>query len=108
MEEVTLDPEAAGVRLVGRLERFWIPISGYQVTPVLAVASRRPKLVASPDEVSSIVRAPLWAFEPGAPIEPVETMIRGFRLRFGAYPVQGHRVWGATARVLGQLGALLG
>jgi 8-oxo-dGTP pyrophosphatase MutT (NUDIX family) len=106
-EEVGLDAAAAGVRIVGRLETFWIPVSGYQVIPILAVAGRRPVLAASPDEVQSIVRAPLDAFRPEAPIELVETTIRDFRLRFGAYPVLGHRVWGATARVLGQLGGLL-
>jgi hypothetical protein len=58
--------------------------------------------------VASIVRAPLDAFLPDAPIELVETTIRDFRLRFGAYLVGGHRVWGATARILGQLGAIVG
>lgn len=106
-EEVGLDADAAGVTIVGELETFWIPVSGYRVTPVLAVAARRPELTPSPDEVVSIVRAPLDVFLPDAPIELVETTVRGFPLRFGAYPVHGHRVWGATARILGQLGGLL-
>jgi 8-oxo-dGTP pyrophosphatase MutT (NUDIX family) len=107
-EEVGLDPEAAGIRVVGELETFWIPVSDYRVTPVLAIAARRPDLSPSPDEVESIVRAPLAAFLPEAPIELVETEIRGFSLRFGAYPTNGLRVWGATARILGQLGAIVG
>jgi 8-oxo-dGTP pyrophosphatase MutT (NUDIX family) len=107
VEEVGLDPDAAGVRVVGRLESFWIPVSDYRVTPFLAIAARRPVLVPSPDEVASIVRAPLDAFVPSAPIELVEETLRDFPLRYGAYPVGPHRVWGATARILGQLGALL-
>jgi 8-oxo-dGTP pyrophosphatase MutT (NUDIX family) len=107
-EEVALDAEAAGVRVIGKLETFWIPVSGYRITPVLAIAVRRPELAPSPDEVASIVRAPLDAFLPDAPIELVETTIRDFPLRFGAYIVGGHRVWGATARILGQLGAIVG
>jgi 8-oxo-dGTP pyrophosphatase MutT (NUDIX family) len=107
-EEVGLDPEAAGVRIVGELETFWIPISDYRVTPVLAIAARRPSLRAAPDEVEAIVRVPLAAFLPDAPIELVETEISGFPLRFGAYPTAGLRVWGATARILGQLGAIIG
>ena len=106
-EEVGLDPVAAGVRVIGELETFWIPISDYRVTPVLAIASRRPDLTPSPDEVEAIIRAPLAAFLPDAPIELVETEIRGFPLRFGAYPTNGLRVWGATARILGQLGAIV-
>ena len=107
-EEVGLDPVAAGVRVIGELETFWIPISDYRVTPVLAIAARRPELVPSPDEVEAIIRAPLDSFLPDAQIELVETEIRGFKLRFGAYPTNGIRVWGATARILGQLGAVLG
>ncbi len=107
-EEVGLDPAACGLRVVGELETFWIPVSDYRVTPVLAIASSRPELEPSPDEVDAIVRAPLEAFLPGAPIEVVETEIGGNALRFGAYPTSGLRVWGATARILGQLGAILG
>lgn len=107
-EEVGLDPVVSGVHVVGKLETFWIPISDYRVTPVVALAARRPVLTASPEEVDAIVRAPLAAFVAGARIELVETEIRGFPLRFGAYPTMGLRVWGATARILGQLGAILG
>lgn len=106
-EEVGLDPQAAGVRIVGPLESFWIPISDFRVNPILAVATRHPELTASPDEVASVIRAPLAAFLPGAPIEIVESRNSEWRLRYGAYPVQGHLIWGATARVLGQLGAML-
>ncbi len=107
-EEIGLDAVATGTRVVGELETFWIPVSGYRVTPVVAIASRQPVLRASPDEVDAIVVAPLAAFLPGAPIELVETTVRDFPLRFGAYPTVGLRVWGATARILGQLGAVLG
>jgi hypothetical protein len=37
----------------------------------------------------------------------VEQIVRGWPLRFGAYDVDGLTVWGATARILSQLGALL-
>ncbi|HEX8026461.1 MAG TPA: hypothetical protein VF484_09655, partial [Candidatus Limnocylindrales bacterium] len=67
-----------------------------------------PELRRQPSEVESIIRAPLEAFLPSAPIEMVDDDLREFRLRYGAYPVNGFRVWGATARILGQLGALLG
>ena len=106
-EEVALDAAAAGVRVVGELERFWIPISNYEVTPVLAVAARRPRLIASPDEVARIVEPRIADFLPDAPFEIVERTIRGWPLRYGAYRVDGLSVWGATARVLSQLGAVL-
>src|SRR5688572_28397426 len=106
-EEVGLDAEAAGVRVIGLLEPFWITVSDVQVTPVLAVAKRRPVIVAAPDEVARIVEAPVSAFLPDGEIEIVEAVVRDWPLRYGAYPVDGLRVWGVTARILGQLGALL-
>ena len=106
-EEVALDAAAAGVRVVGLLERFWIPVSDFDVTPVLAVAANRPVLVAAPDEVASIVEPPVARFLPGAPIAIVERTIGAWPLRYGAYEVDGLSVWGATARILSQLGAIL-
>jgi 8-oxo-dGTP pyrophosphatase MutT (NUDIX family) len=106
-EEVGLDAVAAGVRVVGALEPFWIPVSGFQVTPIVAIAERRPLLHPSPHEVARIVEAPLAAFLPGAPIEVVERTVRDWPLRYGGYRIDDLHVWGATARILGQLGALL-
>jgi 8-oxo-dGTP pyrophosphatase MutT (NUDIX family) len=107
-EEVSLDAVAAGVRVVGLLETFWIPVSDFRVTPVLAVAERRPVLLPSPSEVAQILEPPLAAFLPGSDIEIVERTVRDWPLRYGAYSIDGLHVWGATARVLGQLGALIG
>ncbi len=107
-EEVGLDPEAAGVRVVGRLEPFWIPVSDFRVTPIVAIADRTPVLAAAEAEVARIVLAPVAAFLPEAEIEIVDAVVRDWPLRYGAYRVADLRVWGATARILGQLGALLG
>jgi 8-oxo-dGTP pyrophosphatase MutT (NUDIX family) len=107
-EEIGLDPAAAEVRIVGTMESFWIPVSNFSVTPVVAVAHRRPDLVASPAEVATIVEAPLAAFVPPAPIEIVERDVGVWRIRYGGYRIGELHVWGATARFLGQLGAYLG
>jgi 8-oxo-dGTP pyrophosphatase MutT (NUDIX family) len=106
-EEIGLDARAAGVRFVGRLESFVIPVSGFTVTPVVAVARHRWHWHARPEEVRRVVEAPLAAFLPDAPIVLVHDEIRGMPLRYGAYPVEDLVVWGATARILSQLGAIL-
>jgi 8-oxo-dGTP pyrophosphatase MutT (NUDIX family) len=106
-EEVGLEVDAADVRIVGLLERFWIPVSDFEVTPVVALAHRRPVLTASPDEVARIVEPPVARFLPGAAITIVERTIRDWPLRYGSYDVEGLSVWGATARILSQLGAVL-
>ena len=106
-EEIGLDPEAAGLRVIGRLDQVWIPVSGFRITPVLAVAHRYPALYPAEAEVARIIEAPLSAFLPGAEIRIVERTMRDWPIRYGAYPVEDLLIWGATARILGQLGAAL-
>lgn len=106
-EEIALDPVAAGLRVIGLLEPFWIPVSDFEVTPVVAVAAVRPTLTASPAEVARIVEPEISRFLPDAPIEIVERTVLDWPLRYGAYAIDDLSVWGATARILSQLGAVL-
>lgn len=107
-EEVGLDPAQAGVRVLGTFEALHISVSGYAVTPVLAVAERRPHLTAAPAEVARIIEAPIASFLPGTELRRVEREIQGWFIRYAAYDVEGLAVWGMTARVLGGLGVHLG
>ena len=106
-EEIALDASVAGVRVLGLLDRFWIPVSDFEVHPVVAVAAHRPTFTASPAEVARIVEPKMEQFLPDAPIVIVERTIGDWPLRYGAYDVDGLSVWGATARILSQLGAVL-
>ncbi len=107
-EEIGLDPIAAGVRVLGILTAQWIPVSNFSVTPVVAVAERRPAMTPQDSEVAAILEASVAAFLPGAELLHIEREIRGWQIRYGAYPIGGLAVWGMTARVLGGLGAWLG
>jgi 8-oxo-dGTP pyrophosphatase MutT (NUDIX family) len=106
-EEVALDAATAGVRVLGQLDRVWIPISNFEVTPVVAVTDRPPELRASEAEVARIMHAPVAGFLPDAPVRFVERTVRDWPIRYGVFDVDGLSVWGATARILSQLGAVL-
>jgi 8-oxo-dGTP pyrophosphatase MutT (NUDIX family)/GNAT superfamily N-acetyltransferase len=106
-EEVGLDPAQCGLRVTGALETFALTVSGFRITPVVALAETRPDCRPNPEEVGRIIEAPVEAFLPDAPVELEERVIRERLIRYGVYPVEGERVWGATARMLGQLGAAL-
>ena len=71
------------------------------------MAARPPLLTPNPAEVARILEPPVSAFLPDAPVEIVERVIRDWPLRYGGYRIDGLHVWGATARILGQLGAVL-
>jgi 8-oxo-dGTP pyrophosphatase MutT (NUDIX family) len=107
-EEVALDAAGAGVRVLGTLPVQWIPVSNFTVTPVVALAARRPVMSPQPSEVAAILEPPVRAFLPGSELVNVERELRGWQIRYAAYPIAGLNVWGMTARVLGGLGAWLG
>jgi 8-oxo-dGTP pyrophosphatase MutT (NUDIX family) len=110
-EEIGLEPDSIGLRVLGELEPFWIPVSNFRVTPIVAVAGRLPPWTRDEREVERVIEAPLASFLPGAPIQTLERDVREWRIRYGAYELpelgDGPAVWGATARILGQLGAVL-
>jgi 8-oxo-dGTP pyrophosphatase MutT (NUDIX family) len=107
-EEVGLDPDTAGVDVLGHLDALWIPPSNFLVTPIVAVAERRPIFVPDPREVAAILEVRVAAFLPDVEPRIIDPDPRGRPLRYGAYIVEGRIVWGATAAILGQLGAVLG
>ena len=102
-EEVELDPDQAAVEVVGLLDEVFIPVSDFRITPVVAIARRTPRLRAHPGEVARILTPSVGAFLPSAPVEIVERTIRDWPLRYGGYRIEGLHVWGATARILGEL-----
>jgi len=100
------------LQVVGELEPFWIPVSNFRVTPIVALSDRLQAWRPDPREVARVIDAPLAAFLPDAPITTLERDVREWRIRYGAYALEelgdGPAVWGATARILGQLGAIVG
>ena len=107
-EEVGLDAEEAGVVVVGRLDPLWIPPTNFRIEPIVAIAARRPRFVPETREVAAILEAPVAAFLPDVAPVIIDPDPAGRPLRYGAYMVEGRIVWGATAAILGQLGAVLG
>ena len=95
-EETGLDP--AGVVVVATLPAVHVPVSGYEVTPVLAWwRSLSPVAVVDPTECARVEVVPLAELADPA---------RRFRVRVPsgytgpAFAVRGLLVWGFTAEVL--------
>jgi len=103
-EEIGLDPGA--VQVVGRLDPVWIPISNFELIPVVAVTDIRPHLTPREAEVSAMIEFPVRLLIEGT-VSLEEISVPGAVLQTGVYRWEGHRVWGATARTLSMLGAVL-
>ena len=103
-EEVGLDAARAGVRIVGAPRRGLHP--GQRLPDHPSRRCRRPPatLTPEPGRGRPHPRAARRRVPAGAPVEIVERVIRDWPLRYGGYRIDGLHVWGATARILGQLG----
>jgi 8-oxo-dGTP pyrophosphatase MutT (NUDIX family) len=106
-EEIGLDSDQAGVTVQGVLPVVDVRVSGFLVHPVVAFAERPPNLTPDGYEVAAIIDAPVSAFLAGSPTEVITAERDGFQLRYGGYRIGEHHVWGATAMMLGRLGAYL-
>lgn len=104
-EEIGLAPDS--VRTVGRLDPVWIPVSNFELVPVVAVANERPILTLGLDEVAELIELPLAQLLAADGVSEEEITVPGAVLRTGVYFWAGHRIWGATARTLSMLGTAL-
>ena len=93
------------VEVIGRLSPVRIPVSGFEVLPVIGFYNGIPDLTPSPHEVNSMIQTPLMPL-----IESLETrniIVRGHEITTPVFHANGHIVWGATAMVLGELKAVI-
>ena len=102
-EEIGLAP--ADVELLGTLAPVSTFVTGYLIYPhvgLIEPIAWKP----SPNEVELILELPLHQLVAGYAIRPMTR--RGFTFETDTYVVGDHLIWGATARILGDLLGRLG
>jgi 8-oxo-dGTP pyrophosphatase MutT (NUDIX family) len=103
-EEIGIDPDK--VRIVGALSSFFVIVSNFVVYPYVGVVDERPRFEPEVREVAEIVEAPVRElFDPaqrGWDRRPRGNIIVDLPYLHAG----GHLVWGATAMILGEFGAL--
>lgn len=98
-EEVGLPPE--NVEILGGLTPVGTFVTGYAVYPVVGWIRRPDVWALSPHEVDVILELDLDRLQAG--YERRRLIRHGIPLQTDAYAVDDHLVWGATARMLGDL-----
>ncbi|WP_255990300.1 CoA pyrophosphatase [Chitinolyticbacter albus] len=104
-EEIGLPLEAATV--VGQLGAY-VTISGYRVTPVVAVVSPEAQYTIDPGEVAAVFELPLSWLMQRTHYERRTVERAGVRGASYFIECEGRTVWGATAGMLLMLAAALG
>ena len=100
-EEIGL--ETTDLRIIGQLSALYIPVSNYALHPVVAVLDRRPALVPAPAEVAHILEIPLDELRDPKQLRQGRRWRGDDAITVPYFELQGERVWGATAMVLGEL-----
>lgn len=103
-EEIALPP--AAVEVLGRLDPIIVG-TGYIVTPVVGVVPPDLPLVAQEDEVAGILEAPLAHVASPAHQRLETAHFAGQERSFYVIDWADVRIWGATARMLVELGKRL-
>lgn len=106
VEELGIDPTSVEV-LDGPLTPIYIPVSGFRVTPFVGFTPDHPDIMIAASEVVSIIETPLDLIMSEENIVEEEWEIRGYKGLVPFFNIHGHRVWGATAMILGEFAELL-
>jgi len=104
-EELGVDPHS--MQILGSLSPLTIPHSRFCVWPVVAYAAQRPAFVPNGEEVAEVIQVEIaQLLAPSTRCEEV-WQLHGGPVRVPYYAVGPHKVWGATAMMLGELLAVL-
>jgi 8-oxo-dGTP pyrophosphatase MutT (NUDIX family) len=105
-EELGIEP--AAIEVLGLLDDLPTP-TGFVITPVVARLAGPIRLRPSADEVAEVFACPLAELaRPGTWRVGGTRTFLGIRYEMHEYLWQGHRIWGATARMVHDLLALAG
>lgn len=99
-EEIALDPDQ--VRVIGTSDPFRTR-TGYDIVPVLGVVPPDLPLMANPAEVSEWFEPPLaYILDPANQVKR-SVQWEGAPREYFEIVWQGHRIWGVTAAIIGNL-----
>jgi 8-oxo-dGTP pyrophosphatase MutT (NUDIX family) len=98
-EEIGLD--RTRVELVGALPPIGTFVTNYKVHPFVGLIARELDFVPNPDEVETVLAFSLEELRDGFAMRRL--VRRGVPIRTPTYQVGEHMIWGATARILGEL-----
>jgi 8-oxo-dGTP pyrophosphatase MutT (NUDIX family) len=104
-EEVGISPSE--ITVLGPLSELYIPVSNFLVHPFICYTSTIPLILPNPAEVKSILTPEIISFDlKEIPVDRFESRSFGW-IEAPYFPVEQHRIWGATAMIISELMQLI-
>ena len=104
-EEIGVGP--SHVRLLGKLTPVYVAASNYNVYPYVGFCATVPDFSPNPDEVSEVIEISLDTLLDPTHREEEYRQINDRRVRVPFFRLWEHKIWGATAMILGEFAAIL-
>jgi 8-oxo-dGTP pyrophosphatase MutT (NUDIX family) len=99
-EEIGVDDSR--IRILGKLSRLHIPVSGIEVLPVVGYYPESPDFQPDPSEVAHLIEVPLTdLLHPRNTREKFRTLMCKL-VRVPYFQIGAEHVWGATAMILSE------
>jgi 8-oxo-dGTP pyrophosphatase MutT (NUDIX family) len=105
--EEELGTAAQQMQVIGQLSPVYVFVTGFEVTPVLAVSSGELSYQPNEHEVAAVVELPVAQLIDPAIRGRHEIERRGLRFSVPHFAIAGQRVWGATSLILAEFVGLL-
>jgi len=105
--EEELGAPAERIQVLGPLTPVYVFVSGFEVTPIIAVSPQPPVFQPNPHEVAAVVELPLGQLRDPARRGRHTIERRGLRFSVPHFAIAGQQVWGATSLILAEFVALL-
>lgn len=99
-EELGIDPSV--VLVLGQLDDVRTP-TGFVISPVVGALPYPLALNPSGDEIDVVLPVPFAYLANPEAVETEELVVGGERVSSPVFHYRGHRVWGATARIVSDL-----
>jgi 8-oxo-dGTP pyrophosphatase MutT (NUDIX family) len=104
--EEELGASAATLEVIGRLTPVYVFVSGFVITPLIAVSPQPLVFRPNPDEVAAVLELPLVDLLDEAHRGRHTIERRGLTFTVPHFAVAGYEVWGATSLILAEFVAL--
>ena len=99
-EEIGADPFQ--IRILGRMSPIHIPVSSFNLYPVIGITADRHPWKRQDREVARILEVPLSVLQDPATLQAEERPLAGADRQVPFFHVEGEKIWGATAMVVAE------
>lgn len=99
-EEIGVDPSK--IDILGKLSPLQIPISHYEVHPIVGYVPFKPEFRINPKEVNYLIKSKIRELLNPSIRKIADMSVRNELIKVSGFQVNGNFVWGATAMILNE------